>query len=292
MLLACSGEAARTDSNVPDEDLPDEVANRPHLRGCGTADPTPEEVAESDLLTNLRAAGGALSAPGSINIPVWFHVIRQGSGTSNGDLTTTMINNQIAVLNQAYGGQTGGVNTPFRFTLAGVTRTTNATWYNSCDTASSENAMKSALRVGGAETLNIYSCNPGGGLLGWATFPSWYASDPDADGVVILDQSVPGGTAAPYDEGDTATHEVGHWLGLFHTFQGGCKKNASGGDAVSDTAAERSPAFGCPVGRDSCPRLPGVDPITNFMDYTDDSCMYLLTAGQSTRMDSQYLTYR
>ncbi len=288
MLFACSGDADRTDQNIPG-DLPDEMGARPYLRGCGTPDPTPEQIAEADRLAALRIAP---YAPGSITIPVWFHVVRQGTGVSNGDVTSTMINNQISVLNQAYGGQTGGANTAYRFTLAGVTRTTNATWFNGCDASANENAMKSALRVGGKNTLNIYSCNPGGGLLGWATFPSWYASNPTDDGVVILDESVPGGAAVPYDEGDTATHEVGHWLGLYHTFQGGCSRKATGGDAVSDTPAEKSPAFGCPTGRDTCTKLAGLDPITNFMDYTDDACMYELTAGQSTRMDSQWAAYR
>lgn len=228
---------------------------------------------------------------GSVTIPVYFHVINKGTGISNGDTPDSYLDAQINVLNQAYGGTTGGVNTPFRFVKAGTTRTTNAAWYIAEPGTAAEAQMKSALRQGTASALNFYTNNPGGGLLGWATFPSNYAGNPSNDGVVCLFSSLPGGSAAPYNEGDTGTHEVGHWLGLYHTFQGGCTKN---NDYVTDTNAERSAAYGCPGGRDSCTArtYPGLDPIENFMDYTDDSCMFMFSAGQSSRMDTAHLQYR
>lgn len=257
---------------------------------CSTTQPTELEqmllaATERSWATAQRAQGRDVSgrAAGSVGIPVWMHVINRGSGIANGDIPQSQIDEQIAVLNAAY------ANTPFTFSLAGVTRTTNASWYTMSPGSAAEAQAKAALRVGGAGTLNFYSANPGQGLLGWATFPSNYVSSPSADGVVVLFSSLPGGTASPYNEGDTGTHEVGHWLGLFHTFQGACRQP---GDQVSDTPAERSAAFGCPTGRNTCRFKPGLDPITNFMDYTDDSCMNEFSAGQSARMDAQHQQYR
>lgn len=248
--------------------------------------PSDEELAvmEADFAAQYAEFGktGDAEATGGV-INVYFHVIRRGSGVANGDVTTAMITNQMAVLNNAF------APTGWAFNLVSTTRTTNTSWYNNCASSSIENAMKNALRQGTADDLNIYSCNPSGGLLGWATFPSSYASQPKKDGVVLLYSSLPGGSAAPYNLGDTGTHEVGHWMGLYHTFQGGC--NGSG-DSVSDTAAEKSAAFGCPQGRDSCRNKPGLDPIENFMDYTDDSCMFTFSPGQDSRMDAQFTTYR
>lgn len=290
------GEDVRVDENVPqDVVLEALLQNRPVPRACGTRNPSVEERTLLDheldqrrLMSNAVAL--PIRAPGSVNIDVYFHVINSGSGAANGDVSDQQINDQIAVLNAAYAGQTGGAVTPFHFTLVSIDRTTNATWFNACDTATNERAMKTALRRGGANTLNLYSCNPGGGLLGWATFPWDYRRSPTLDGVVLLYSSLPGGSAVPYNLGDTGTHEVGHWAGLYHTFQGGCSNT---NDSVSDTPAERTPAYDCVV-RNSCTgnRYPGNDPITNFMDYTDDACMFEFTAGQATRADNMMASYR
>ena len=226
--------------------------------------------------------GGTTVTGGPIN--VYVHVIRSSSG--QGDVSDARIAQQLNVLNAAYG------STGWSFSLVGTTRTNNDSWYTMTPGSTAETQAKNALRQGSADDLNIYLANIGGGLLGWATFPSSYASAPSKDGVVVLSASLPGGSAAPYNEGDTATHEVGHWMGLYHTFQGGCARQDTGGDAVTDTAAEKSPAYGCPVNRDSCATLPGADPIYNFMDYTDDDCMFEFTTLQDVRMDAMFSTYR
>ena len=213
-------------------------------------------------------------------IEVYVHVITSSGGAGN--VPDSQINAQINVLNSAF------APTGWQYQLVAVDRTANDAWHTMTPGSTAEAQAKTALRRGTAADLNLYTANIGGGLLGWATFPWDYDSRPSDDGVVVLFSSLPGGSAAPYDEGDTATHEVGHWMGLYHTFQGGCSKN---GDLVSDTPSERSPAYGCPVGRDTC-RGGGPDPIFNFMDYTDDACMTHFTVGQDARMDSAFSAYR
>jgi hypothetical protein len=212
-------------------------------------------------------------------IQVVFHVIHNGV---SGNIPQSMIDDQITVLNGAFAPM--GVV----FQLAAVTRTNNAGWFAAGPSTAAEAAMHNALAVDPAHYLNIYSFNPGGGLLGWAYYPSSFPESDKTHSVNLLYSSLPGGTAVPYHLGDTGTHEVGHYMGLFHTFQGGC---AGAGDQINDTPAEASPAFGCPVGRNTC-AAPGFDPIENFMDYTDDDCMNHFTPDQNSRMAAQVALFR
>jgi Pregnancy-associated plasma protein-A len=249
---------------------------------CGTRED--DDVERSANGGNSRPPGGGGGGippwPGTQTVNIYFHVITNIAG--EGSLTRKEIDDSIDVLNAAF------ASAEVRFVLAGSDYTANNSWYGLVSGSVAESQMKSALRKGTADDLNIYSANLGGGLLGWATFPSSYSGSPSRDGVVILYSSVPGGSAEPYNEGDTATHEVGHWMGLYHTFQGGCGKQ---GDFINDTPSEKSAAFGCPIGRDTCASS-GLDPITNFMDYTDDPCMNVFSGNQATRMHEQWMQYR
>jgi hypothetical protein len=253
------------------------------LHRCATLHPPifERDLIENEMFERMSQPGASLVPGATIN--VYWHTITNTSG--QGAVSTQQINNQIAVLEAAYSSY------GYHFVLAGTNVTANNTWYNLTDGTTAERNMKNALRQGTADDLNLYSANLGDDLLGWATFPSDYRRSPKMDGVVLLFSSVPGGSAVPYNLGDTATHEVGHWMGLYHTFQGGCAKQTNKGDMVADTPAEASPAFDCPVGRNTC-SSPGNDPITNFMDYTDDACMNQFTSGQGSRMDSAWVTYR
>jgi Pregnancy-associated plasma protein-A len=233
-----------------------------------------------------RQATAQLAAK-PVTIPVAFHVIRKDTTVAGGNVPKSWITAQMAVLNDAYGGATGGADTAFQFSLSSLDRTTNRGWFNLGQ--GKERKMKQALKVGGPETLNIYTANLGRNLLGW----SYLAQDAQKvgvlDGVVVHYKSLPGGPwGTDYSAGDTTTHEVGHWLNLLHTFDGGCTGQ---GDYIADTPAEASPAYQCPKGRDTC-SAPGLDPITNFMDYTYDSCMYEFTPDQAVRMQEAWLAYR
>ncbi len=249
-------------------------------RGITAAEQRRIEARTDRILDRMAPSDRKRKAAASV--PVYVHVMAGSSG--QGDVTNGQIADQIDVLNATYAGTESGqaANTGFSFFLAGTDRYYNDTWHR--DGAS--RTYRSQTRQGGSDALNIWLLDFS--YLGIATFPWDYGSDPTVDGIRVQYSSLPGGDATNYNLGETATHEAGHWLGLYHTFQGGC---TSTNDQVSDTPAQAGPSSGCPIGADTC-SLPGSDPIHNYMDYSYDSCYNQFTSGQSSRMSQMWAAYR
>ncbi|EIN10468.1 metalloprotease [Punctularia strigosozonata HHB-11173 SS5] len=259
-------------------------------RVCGTyiSDEHLAKAEEHFQANKIEPASKVASAAASeTTLNIYFHVISKNSSVEGGNVPHSQLVDQVKVMNEDYAGS--GI----KWKLANTTRTKHKSWFSEVGPDSSlQTAMKKKLRQGGKADLNVYTVGfesgSGAGLLGYSTFPSSYDSNPQDDGVVMLFSSVPGGSTENYNLGRTLTHEAGHWVGLYHTFQGGC---SGSGDHVSDTPAEASAASGCPSSRDTCSSS-GADPIHNYMDYTYDSCMNQFTDGQIKRLKSQMATYR
>ncbi|ANH39020.1 Pregnancy-associated plasma protein-A [Nocardioides dokdonensis FR1436] len=255
-------------------------------RGADHRDVSVREQQRIEREVGDRLAARGLSrraaAASSATVPVYVHVMRDSAG--GGDVTDSQVQAQVDVLNRSFAGQKSSTatDTGFRFTLAGIDRFDNTSWHQ--DKQSS--TYRRQTRQGGANALNIWLVDFA--YLGVATFPWDYSRNGAIDGIRVNYTTLPGGSASSYNLGETATHEAGHWFGLYHTFQGGCTTT---NDQVADTPAQSSSTSGCPAGRDSC-SLPGLDPIHNFMDYSYDSCYLEFTGGQSDRAGQMWAAYR
>lgn len=243
-------------------------------------------------------ASARIEPAGSIDVHV--HVV--GSEAARGP-TRKRVNRQMSVLQAAYtAGQSSlSAVTGITFIQSSFERVRNSQWHRASPGSIADRQMRRELHRGGRDALNVYVLAPrlprgagSGTLLGWSTLP-WELGGGNAlqDGITVHKATLPGSGSGVtgfrgFDSGDTLVHEAGHWLGLLHTFEGGCTEQ---NDGVEDTPAQETASIGCAVGTDTCD-LPGEDPVRNFMDYSPDECMDMFTLGQVERMAASWAAYR
>ncbi|KAK1252483.1 hypothetical protein MKX08_003670 [Trichoderma sp. CBMAI-0020] len=254
----------------------------PNRFSCG-ATPSEQFKEISKSLAKEEAVARRLGrrAIHEVQVNVYMHIVASSEDLHDGNLSDQDVLNQFQVL------KTDFEPTGIIFNLKSIDRTFNATWANNTDLR----RMWYHVRNGSYSDLNLWFI-PELEHYGYCTIPTTgdtlrYAIH--QDGCTIRSDTVPGGRANNYNLGKTVTHEVGHWMGLLHTFQGGCD---GVGDYIEDTPAQASPSEGCPEGRDSCPNKPGLDPIHNYMDYSYDACYTEFTPGQVDRMVRVWDAYR
>ncbi len=254
-----------------------------------------------EIIAN-KSGAAAKGKPGGtprsvVYIPVVVNVVFR---TTAENISDAQIQSQIDVLNKDFTAtnkevlNSGSYNFAGYFSLVAdckiqfclnkvVRKATTVTAFNPNDDGVKKTAMGGQDPLNPETMLNLWSCNMVGGILGYAQFPGGKAP---TDGVVILygafGTSAGGATEAPYDEGRTATHEIGHWLGLRHIWG----DRQCGNDFVKDTPEQDGPNFDCPApGLTSTCKRPVLEQYMNYMDYVVDLCMYMFTKGQLSRMD-------
>ncbi|KAL8791187.1 MAG: hypothetical protein Q9213_000144 [Squamulea squamosa] len=268
--MAVGGHARSIDVSVCDTQGPDEALRAVH-----------NELSAQKKLRKVKPRD-----PVPYTIQTYFHFV---VGEDTASFYTSAVRDKLAT------AQFNALNTAYApvgisFNLQPPTFNINTTWATNAD----EISMKTALREGTYSALNIYFQSnlsapgdyndPSSFLLGYCELPTQVTrttcssqgscttrTNPPAyyktDGCNVLLASMPGGGMQTYDQGKTAVHEVGHWFGLLHTFQDNSCEKGSNGDYIDDTPQEMTATDGCPVGKDTCPGLPGMDPVANYMDY-------------------------
>ncbi|KAK7429843.1 hypothetical protein QQZ08_003688 [Neonectria magnoliae] len=278
-LLGLAGAVARVEETAP------------RGRGCLVSDDG--LVQDAARRSTLHASSRRQELPSNITVDVNFHI---ASTEENENLVTDeIVDAQWKVLHESFAKY--NVNLVLNSTERVVDNLTGQAFliYEGPDNGwvhyeEKEKEYFKSTRKGGYDALNLYFFSPySPGATGSCSWPTVIEDGDDLtfglDSCQLSALTMPGFTAGQgafedWNLGHLAVHEAGHWFGLNHTFAGGCSEP---GDFVADTPAQLTQIYGCPVGSDSCPNNEGVDPIHNFMGYTNDNCTNEFTPGQKDR---------
>ncbi|KAF2788059.1 zincin [Melanomma pulvis-pyrius CBS 109.77] len=257
---------------------------------CRTPDPSPEYLSATQEIARDKIISLKRQTDPIIVVDVYFHI---ASTVAHKDMISDQqAADQFKVLQDSYAPY--GI----QFSLKNTSRVVDdliGTGFYKADGTQGELftpwlEYTKAYRQGDYSALNVYFYSDMvSGISGICPLPSVVTPGDEffyRDGCQINANSMPINSTI---KGHTTVHEVGHWFGLLHTFQGGCSES---GDGASDTPAEGTATSGCPVGKDSCPNLPGLDPIHNYMDYSDDTCTTEFTPEQAARMQRYWYGWR
>lgn len=282
------------------------TTNNSEQRSCASHDVLQQQLAEDQSLQQrmddierfiqekIASGDRTLLPDGSIEIPVVVNVLWK---TNAQNISDAQIQSQIDVLNQDFsatnsdygnipstftGVASGDINVSFVLDQIKRKQTNKNSWQT--NDAVKKNAQGGLNPTSPTTKLNIWVCNLAGGVLGYAQFPGGNSS---TDGVVLDDNATGtiGTAAAPFNKGRTATHEVGHWLNLKHIWG----DVTCGNDQVSDTPKHNTANYSCPSHphNSTCSGNP-IEMTMNYMDYTNDACMYMFSVGQKNRMNAVF----
>ena len=263
-------------------------ADEPH-EWCGT--PSPSAELAGPFIERLQKAEPRFLPKASVSIPIAFHAVHDGK---NGIITKEQVQKIVDNMNWAFR------DTPYKFYLHRFDSLKHKALYFNCAVEEIKlKRIKRRLAVDFKRSINVYSCRLGGGILGLSTVPPGYPvpRNPSQSYLqgIAMDPSALG--SEKYPNGLILAHEIGHYLGLFHTFETYFNPNrercADPGDFVADTPTQSSGTLGsCLPGLDSCPALPGKDDIPNFMNYATEACLQHFSPGQIERMNQAVEEYR
>ncbi len=288
------------------------VAFSQDILRCGTI--TPDTIPDINL---YKYQNEKLLRSQAVCIPVVVHVVYH---LSNQNISDSQILSQINVLNEdfrrmpntpGFNNNLIGSDTRYEFRLSdrdpngsstiGITRHYSVKTEFDNRSESDKQVLRNFAYWDPSKYLNIWvvpvPTSGGNPVLGYVTKFPWESGA--TDGIVVghnyFGDNVGTAVMSPYSFGRTTTHEAGHYLGLLHTFQGGClNSNCSNqGDHVCDTPPVAQPNYSCIIINSCHTDQPDLnDMIENYMDYTNDACMNIFTVGQTNRMDYYFDTYR